>query len=145
MVRLKLIAHADVTACAQLRVREKKDSKWTDFICGIDVKKDIVITTFHHLWGYSIKGLVEQIIITDRNFKSSYHYSEFDNLDNIIELVVCDDSQALQSGIDYDDPEYYEKCSAITEKCREELKENPKAFDGLTQQADDSWEGTIEI
>lgn len=138
---IKLRVNNDVTSCAQLRVREKSDPNWTDFVCGIDVQSNIMLTTYHHLWGHSFPDLVTTIIETCRRINSS----DFRNLDNIIELVICDDSQVLQLGIDYDDSEYFEKCDKITQECKAKLAKNSKAFYGLTQNGDGDWEGTVEI
>lgn len=125
---IKVLVSGNTTSCCQLRIKFK-GNEYSEFVCGIDVEERHVLTTYGHIWAYSILGLVEDIA---RAHKDEY---EFRDTDRIEYLEVCDDSGNLELdwGI-----------------CHEQLMSNKNALDRLTlndveQGWNSGWNGVIKI
>lgn len=127
-MKINVYVSGNMTSCGQLRVK-LKDAKYATFVCGIDVDEHHVLTTYGHIWNYSILGLVEDIV---RGNRDSY---EFRDTERIECLYVDDDSENLE--LDWD-------------VHRAQLESNTNAFRGLElndveQGEQGGWHGVITI
>lgn len=137
MKTIKLFVDKNITSCACLRVK-REGSDFAVFECGIDLVGYLWIANYPHVYGRSLKDVVENIC-------EWYEMASPRYLDRVESFIICDDTQALCSGVDMDD--YYDVLD-------EKIKQTRKAFDdvqskalrGMTCNPElEGWECNIEV
>lgn len=141
MKQIKLFVDKNVTSCSCLR-RKKEGSKdyYSTFECGIDLVEHLWVASYPHVYGHSLKDLVENIC-------RWYMASKPKWLDNTVSLHISNDVGALMCGYDEMDDDYwrdYEEISAKVRKAFEDVQED--ALRGLEYDPEeDAYVGIITI
>ena len=117
-MKIKLLVAADVTSCAQLRIKHNGEDMHY-FWNGIDmVSENLFISNYPPVYGHSFAGLVIAILKWYRDVDNRY-------IDNVESLLVCDDSEAcVCSPSFFDEEDDLSQWEAYHEEVEERKKEN---------------------
>lgn len=144
MKRIKVTVDAQMTSCAQMRVKHS-DCDYNVFQCGVDLQtKTLWTANYPHVYATSLLRLAEEV--------ATWHIEHDNSFNRVEEIHFCDDSQAMVvSPYDWDDEEEYGAyCKAIDaayDKCREEFLKGEKTHlrDLVFNEQTNEYEGYIEV
>ena len=121
MKQIKLFVDKNVTSCSCLR-RKKEGSKdhYPTFECGINLVEHLWVASYPHVYGRSLKDLVENIC-------RWYRVASPEELCSIESFIIHDDTEMLCTDAAYSE-NYYE----VLDNTR---KDTRKAFEDVQEDA----------